>query len=101
MTYDLRQLRLQGLLQRIPGTHRYEITALGKRVSLFFTKLNARVIRAGTLATLRRLPQSPESSYRQRLQQLNHALEQLHYRGQARCMKPPYPSAKIFRPQES
>jgi hypothetical protein len=47
MTYDLRRLRLHGLIQRIPRTHRYDITDLGKRVALFYTKLNARLLRPG------------------------------------------------------
>ena len=29
MTYDLRRLRLHGLIRRIPGTHRYHLTAQG------------------------------------------------------------------------
>jgi hypothetical protein len=47
MTYDLRRLRLHGLIARRLHTHRDEVTALGKRVCLFFTKVNARVIRPG------------------------------------------------------
>ena len=47
MTYDLRRLRLHGLIARIPHTHRYELTHFGKRVALFYTKLNARILRPG------------------------------------------------------
>lgn len=100
MTYDLRRLRLHGLLQRIPGTHRYEITALGKRVSLFFTKLNARVIRPELSHLFDGCPKAPNRPITNALQQLNHAFEQLHCGGQTRRMKPD-PSEKIFRPQES
>jgi hypothetical protein len=46
MTYDLRRLRLKGLLWRVPHTQRYLVTPYGYRVALFFTKLNARVFRA-------------------------------------------------------
>lgn len=46
MTYDLRRLRLKGLLWRVPHPQRYVVTPYGYRVSLFFTKLNARVFRA-------------------------------------------------------
>lgn len=31
-TYDLRRLRRKGLIRRIPGTHRYQPTDLGRRV---------------------------------------------------------------------
>ena len=45
MTYDLRRLRLHGLIQRIPKTHRYEITPEGLRIALFFTRTYARLLR--------------------------------------------------------
>ena len=47
MTYDLRGLRLHGLIVRIPHTQRHDITPLGRRVALFSTKLHARLIRPG------------------------------------------------------
>jgi len=47
MTYDLRRLRLHGLIERIPGTHRYRVTDLGLRSALFFTRAYARIVRAG------------------------------------------------------
>jgi hypothetical protein len=45
MTYDLRRLRLHALIRRIPGTHRYLVTAQGLRVALFFTRAHARLLR--------------------------------------------------------
>lgn len=45
MTYDLRRLRLKGLIQRLPHTNHYLLTTYGRRVSLFFTKLDSRVFR--------------------------------------------------------
>jgi hypothetical protein len=47
MTYQLRRLRLHGLIERQPGTHRYHVTDRGLRVSLFFTRSYARVVRPG------------------------------------------------------
>ena len=44
MTYDLRRLRLHGLLQRIPHSHRYEATPTGLRIALFFTRTYARLL---------------------------------------------------------
>ncbi len=45
MTYDLRRLRLHGLIQRVPKSHRYEVTAAGLRIALFFTRTYARLLR--------------------------------------------------------
>jgi hypothetical protein len=50
MTYDLRRLRLKGLLVRLPHTQRYQVTTEGHRVALFFTRLHARVFRPGFAA---------------------------------------------------
>ena len=36
MTYDLRRLRLRGLIERIPGTRRYRLTAEGVCVALAY-----------------------------------------------------------------
>ncbi len=47
MTYDLRRLRLHGLITRIPGTHRYRVTTAGLRTALFFTRVYARLLRPG------------------------------------------------------
>jgi hypothetical protein len=45
MTYDLRRLRLHGLIRRIPKSHRYEVTPDGLRIALFFTRTYARLLR--------------------------------------------------------
>jgi hypothetical protein len=47
MTYQLRRLRLHGLIVRQPGTHRYPVTDQGLRIALFFTRSYARVLRPG------------------------------------------------------
>lgn len=47
MTYDLRRLRLHGLIQRIPGTHRYHLTEFGLRLAFFYTRTYARLLRPG------------------------------------------------------
>jgi len=44
MTYDLRRLRLHGLITRLPGTHTYVTTPDGLRVAAFYTKLGTRVL---------------------------------------------------------
>jgi hypothetical protein len=45
MTYDLRRLRLHGLIQRIPKSHRYQVTPTGLRIALFFSRTYARLLR--------------------------------------------------------
>jgi hypothetical protein len=45
MTYDLRRLRLHGLTRRVPGSHRFHVTAQELRVALFFTHTNAPLLR--------------------------------------------------------
>jgi hypothetical protein len=64
MTYHLRRLRLHGLIQRIPDTHRYQVTDFGWRVALFFTRTYARLIRPG-LAQI--IPNAPPMNNRLRL----------------------------------
>jgi hypothetical protein len=45
MTYDLRRLRLHGLIERIPHTNTYTVTPDGTRVAVFYTKVHDRVLR--------------------------------------------------------
>ena len=47
ITYDLRRLRLHGLIDRIPHTHRYRVTDLGLRHALFLTRAHNRLLRTG------------------------------------------------------
>ena len=44
MTYDLRRLRLHGLIDRLQGRNRYTLTADGLAFALFYTKLGNRVL---------------------------------------------------------
>ena len=45
MSYDLRRLRLHGLIERSPGTNYYTLTSEGIRVAVFYTKLYDRLLR--------------------------------------------------------
>jgi hypothetical protein len=45
MTYDLRRLRLKGLIYRPVGTNRYFVTPYGWKVARLFSRLEARVFR--------------------------------------------------------
>jgi DNA-binding HxlR family transcriptional regulator len=44
MSYDLRRLRLHGLIRRIDGRHRYVLTEQGRAFAVLYTKLGERVI---------------------------------------------------------
>ncbi|HZZ17136.1 MAG TPA: hypothetical protein VFE08_14375 [Candidatus Sulfotelmatobacter sp.] len=59
MTYQLRRLRLHGLIERIPKTHRYRLTDFGFRVAVFCTRIYSRILRPGlglVLPTMSSLP---------------------------------------------
>jgi hypothetical protein len=44
MTYDLRRLRRKGLIRRLDGSQRYELTDHGRRTAVFFTKTYTRIL---------------------------------------------------------
>jgi hypothetical protein len=44
-TYDLRRLRLTGLIRRIEHTNRYVLTPDGTKMAIFYTKLHNRLLR--------------------------------------------------------
>ena len=43
-SYDLRRLRLKGLLDRLPHTNTYTITPDGARFALFYTKVHDKIL---------------------------------------------------------
>ena len=59
MTYDLRRLRLHGLIERLPHSQRYRVTNLGQRVALFFTKVHSRILRPGLSQVFDGCPKAP------------------------------------------
>jgi hypothetical protein len=44
-SYDLARLRLNGLIERRPGTNTYYLTPDGQRVAIFYTKVHDRLLR--------------------------------------------------------
>lgn len=52
MTYDLRRLRLKGVIHRIPKTHRYTATSYGLKVAFFCAKVYLRILRPAWAALL-------------------------------------------------
>jgi len=47
MTYDLRRLRTHALIERVPHTHRYQVTDHGLHTAMFLTRLHDRLIPTG------------------------------------------------------
>lgn len=75
MSYDLRRLRLRGLITRVQGAHRYLITPLGLRVAFLFTKIQTRLLEPGWAALQPAMTTSP--ALRRAIAELDHHLEQL------------------------
>ena len=71
MTYDLRRLRLNGLIRRIEHTHTYVLTPDGQRIAVFYTKLYNRLLRPLAAADQ---PQAPPE-LRRALGVINHHVE--------------------------
>jgi hypothetical protein len=77
MTYDLRRLRLHGLIERIPHSHRYQVTDLGIRVALFFTKVHSRILRPGLSQLFDGCPKAPNRPIATAMHRLNQAFAAL------------------------
>ena len=71
MTYDLRRLRLHGLIARIPRSQRYQVTDFGYRSAMFLTRAYNRLFRTG-LAVLA----GPDPPHPAPLRSAMHRLEQ-------------------------
>ena len=58
MSYDLRRLRLKGLIARVEGSHRYILTTYGRRVAYLMTKLHHRIfdVASGAVETATSVP---------------------------------------------
>jgi hypothetical protein len=55
-TYDLRRLKRKGLIVKLQRSHRYQLTDLGRRVDVLFTKTYRRILTPGPTALDPRLP---------------------------------------------
>jgi hypothetical protein len=63
MSYDLRRLRVHGLIERIPHSHRYQVTGTGLTEAMFLTRLHDRLLRSG-LAELTSTGPAPPTGLR-------------------------------------
>lgn len=77
-TYDLRRLRRKQIIERLPGTHRYQLTPTGRAVAVLFTKAYGRILGPGLAALDPRLPSdiTPRSPLAQAWKQLTAQLDQ-------------------------
>jgi hypothetical protein len=75
MTYHLRRLRLHGLIERVPKSHRYQVTDHGWRTILFCTRCHNRLLRPGLAQVLPEAAE-PGTTLRRRFDQLEEAIDQ-------------------------
>jgi hypothetical protein len=75
MTYHLRRLRLHGLIERVPKSHRYRVTHQGWRTILFCTRCHNRLLRPA-LAQLLPEDAATDTILRRRFDQLDEAIVQ-------------------------
>jgi hypothetical protein len=57
-TYDLRRLKRKGLIVNPAHSHRYQLTDLGRRIAVLFTKTYGRVLAPGLIVLDPQLPDS-------------------------------------------
>ena len=72
MSYDLRRLRLHGLIKKIPGTNTYQLTPEGIRVAVFYTKTRDRLL--GPVLNAGHQPPAP-IELRRALKQIEHCFD--------------------------
>jgi hypothetical protein len=80
MTYQLRRLRLHGMIERLPNTQSYRVTQAGFRAALFFIRVYNRLLRRGLAAALpghRAIPTPLKKSFDRIDAQLTACIDQL------------------------
>ena len=75
MTYDLRRLRLHGIIERIPHSHRYQLTPEGLRIALFFSRTYARLLRPKLAAIIPKHAAPIATNLRVAFDRLNTAID--------------------------
>jgi hypothetical protein len=76
MTYDLRRLRLHGLITRRPRSRRYMVTQFGFRAAIFLTRSYNRLLRPGLALLDARDPPQP-AALRRAILNLDQAIDRL------------------------
>ncbi len=83
MTYDLRRLRLHGLITRIPHTHRYTVTLQGFHTAIFFRAVYARILRPGIALAAAPTAAPLNAPLRAAFETLDHVIDRWCYRVQS------------------
>lgn len=65
ISYELRRLRLHGLIERLAGTHRYRLTDEGLRTAMFYTRVYSRVLRPAVAPPVPAAPPGSPNAMRQ------------------------------------
>jgi hypothetical protein len=76
MTYDLRRLRLHGLIERKPHSNRYVVTPNGKRIALFFVRAEARFFRVVLSLETQLTPNSAPDALSQASQAIDRLIQE-------------------------
>ena len=79
LTYQLRRLRLHGLIVRVAGSHRYRVTDQGLCVALFFTRSYGRWLCPG-LGQLAAMPLPAETPLQRAFTQVDKAIAELSHK---------------------
>lgn len=87
MTYDLRRLLKHGLIERIPRSFRYRLTAFGTRVAWFFTKVQQRILRPGLSQLFDGCPKAPDRFVSDAFHLLDRALNLLFERAKLEAIE--------------
>ena len=77
MTYDLRRLRLHGLIERVPRSHRYRITVTGAQVAMFYARLYTRALRPACSLTPQGVTTAAQRAFDRLDAALAHFLEEV------------------------
>jgi len=77
MGYDLRRLKRKGLIQPVGHKLCYTLTSQGRRVALFLTKVQARILRPGLQALDLRITSEAPPPLRTAYADLDTAIRQL------------------------
>jgi hypothetical protein len=78
--YDLRKLRLRGLIERIPHSHAYRFTAKGQKLSILLVQLRKRLygpIAFGVLHHRPNLDHLPDSAFERAYHKVDRAIDEV------------------------
>jgi hypothetical protein len=77
--YDLRKIRLHGLIERIPHTHAYRFTQRGQKLALLLIQLRKRIYGPIAFGTLRHRPNKdhmPDSTFERVYHKIDQAFDE-------------------------